>query len=62
MRVSLDSRQSVYPHFVLVCLLHHLAKTQVMLRASCLTLEIKEFRCFEAKIEESEKADSRPTV
>ena len=26
-----------------------------MLRASCLTLEIKEFRCYEAKIEESKK-------
>ena len=25
-----------------------------MLRASCLTLEINEFRCYEAKIEESE--------
>ena len=29
-----------------------------MLRASCLTLEINEFRCYEAKIEESEKAGS----
>ena len=27
----------------------------VRLRASCLTLEINEFRCYEAKIEESEK-------
>ena len=26
-----------------------------LLRASCLMLEIKEFRCYEAKIEESEK-------
>ena len=26
-----------------------------MLRASCLTLEINEFKCYEAKIEESEK-------
>ena len=26
-----------------------------MLRASCLTLEINEFRCYEVKIEESEK-------
>ena len=30
----------------------------VLLRASCLTLEIKEFRCYKAKIEESEKAGS----
>ena len=30
-----------------------------LLRASCLTLEINEFRCYEAKIEESEKAGSR---
>ena len=30
-----------------------------MLRASCLTLEINEFRCYEVKIEESEKAGSR---
>ena len=30
-----------------------------VLRASCLTLEINEFRCYEAKIEESEKAGSR---
>ena len=29
-----------------------------MLRAYSLTLEIKEFRCYEAKIEESEKAGS----
>ena len=27
----------------------------ILLRASCLTLEINEFRCYEAKIEESEK-------
>ena len=27
--------------------------------ASCFTLEINEFRCYEAKIEESEKAGSR---
>ena len=31
-----------------------------MLKASCLTLEINEFRCYEAKIEESEKG--RPAV
>ena len=30
----------------------------LMLRASCLMLEIKEFRCYEAKIKESEKANS----
>ena len=30
-----------------------------MLKASFLTLEINEFRCYEAKIEESEKAGSR---
>ena len=30
-----------------------------MLRASCLTLEIKKCRCHEVKIEESEKADNR---
>ena len=30
----------------------------ILLRASCLTLEIKEFRCYEAKIEGSEKAGS----
>ena len=29
-----------------------------LLKASCLTLEIKEFRCYEAKVEESEKAGS----
>ena len=29
-----------------------------VLGASCLTLEINEFRCYEAKIEESEKAGS----
>ena len=29
-----------------------------VLRASCLTLEINEFRCHEVKIEESEKAAS----
>ena len=29
-----------------------------MLKASCLTLEINEFRCYEAKIEECEKAGS----
>ena len=29
-----------------------------MLRASCLTLEINEFRCYEAKIQENEKAGS----
>ena len=29
--------------------------TSIMLRASCLMLEIKEFRCYETKIEESEK-------
>lgn len=27
----------------------------ILLRASCRTLEIKEFRCYKAKIEESEK-------
>ena len=32
-----------------------LSNTQV-LRAPCLILEIKEFRCYEANIEESEKA------
>ena len=31
---------------------------QRLLRASCLTLEINEFRCYEAKIEESEKVGS----
>ena len=30
-----------------------------MLRASCLALEVNEFRCYEVKIEESEKAGSR---
>ena len=29
-----------------------------LLRASCLTLEIKEFKCYEAIMEESEKAGS----
>ena len=29
--------------------------TSIMLRASCLMLKIKEFRCYETKIEESEK-------
>ena len=40
------SKQGVHSH---IC----------MLRASCLTLEINEFKCYEAKIEESEKAGSR---
>ena len=31
----------------------------LMLRASCLTLQIDEFRCYEAKIEEGGKASSR---
>ena len=35
-------------------------KLTMMYRASYLTLEIKEFRYYEAKIEESEKADSHP--
>ena len=30
----------------------------LLLRASCLTLEINKFRCYEVKIEESEKAGS----
>ena len=34
-------------------------KCSKVLRTSCLTLEIKEFRCYEVKIEESEKAGSR---
>ena len=29
-----------------------------MFRESCFTLEMNEFRCYEAKIEESEKAGS----
>ena len=33
-----------------------------LLRASCLTLEINEFRCYTAKIEESEKAGSLPVT
>ena len=33
-------------------------KLKEELRASCLTLEINEFRCYEAKTEESEKAGS----
>ena len=49
MRVSLDSGQSVYPRFVLVCTTPA-SSTRVMLRGSCLTLEIKEFRCFEVEI------------
>ena len=31
---------------------------EVYLRASCLMLEINKFRCYETKIEESEKASS----
>ena len=31
----------------------------LMLRVSCLKLKINDFRCYEAKIEESEKAGSR---
>ena len=33
-----------------------------VLGASCLTLEINEFRCYEAKIEESEKGRQSPGV
>ena len=33
-----------------------------MLRASCLKLEINEFGCYEAKIEESEKGQQPPGV
>ena len=33
-----------------------------MLRASCVKLEIKEFRCYEVKIEESEKVQQAPGV
>ena len=33
-----------------------------MLRASCLTLEINQFRCYEAKIEESENVGKSPGV
>ena len=33
-----------------------------MLRVSCLKLEINEFRCYEAKIEESEKGRQPPGV
>ena len=33
-----------------------------VLRASCLKLEINEFRCYEAKIEESEKGRQPPGV
>ena len=53
------SRQSVYPCFVLVCATPA-GSTQVMLRASCLTLEIKEFRCFEMEIQEIKEL--RPTA
>ena len=38
--------------------LMHINQSQ-LLRASCLMLENKEFRCYEAKIEESEKGNSR---
>ena len=34
----------------------------LMLRVSCLKLEIKEVRCYEAKIEESEKGQQPPGV
>ena len=34
----------------------------VILRASHLTLEINEFRCYEAKIEDSEKGRQSPGV
>ena len=30
----------------------------MLLKASCLMLELKEFRCYEAKIEETQKASS----
>ena len=42
-------------HDMYVCLLIIKLEGQELLRASCLKLEIKEFRCYEAKIEESEK-------
>ena len=35
---------------------------EAFLRASCLMLEINEFRCYEAKIEESEKGQQPPGV
>ena len=34
----------------------------ILLRASCLKLEINEFGCYEAKIEESEKGQQPPGV
>ena len=37
---------------------YNLSINSNILRASCLTLEINEFGCYEAKIEESEKAGS----
>ena len=50
MRVSTSPhfhhRQSVHPGFFVVVVLVCLLKTQVMLRASCLMLKIKEFGCY----------------
>ena len=49
LRVPWDSIQSI----------ESLNATEILLRASCLKLEINGFRCYKAKIEESEKAGSR---
>ena len=58
--LSLNNRQNTN-HFVL-----KFATSPIVLKASCLMLEIKEFRCYEAKIEESEKTgslqESKPEV
>ena len=55
--IALEFMITVAPTFALVLEVCRTKNVQV-LRASCLTLEINEFRCYEAKIEESEKAGS----
>ena len=43
---------------IIIFLYSEVLVAQNILGASCLTLEMKEFRCYEVKIEESEKAIS----
>ena len=61
LRLSSISPHSVKQFFTPVMHLFNSVLSNVLelLRASCLTLDIKEFKCNEAKIEEGEKAGSR---
>ena len=51
--LSVNHHGSLRPYKQYVTILHNY---RIVLRASCLTLEIKEFRRYEVKIEESEKS------